>query len=170
MSNKYYVHGCRIGDGGMERCEDSEAQSWTLYVRDEEGLSQGIIDCVFREDAEAAMAVYVERDALQEQVRALAAENNYLLGGIDWPKEQCPVTGAVTDVQPEDFIPATDAAIREIRAQAVEGFASWQKELAINSQAEVRHAYVGSVKDAQVYAARIRAGRCRWMTFSDSRG
>ncbi|MBM7346208.1 hypothetical protein [Pantoea coffeiphila] len=61
---KYYVHGCRSNGDEIERCEDSEAQFWTLYARDSEGLSEGIIDCVFREDAEAAMAVYAERDRL----------------------------------------------------------------------------------------------------------
>ncbi|PRD13126.1 hypothetical protein [Pantoea coffeiphila] len=68
---KYYVHGCRSNGDEIERCEDSEAQFWTLYARDSEGLSQGVIDCVFREDAVAAMAVYVERDRLNEQVQAV---------------------------------------------------------------------------------------------------
>lgn len=76
MSEKYYVAGCRITDEAIELCEDSEATFWTLYERDAEGLSQGVIDCVFREDAVAAMAVYVERDRLNEQVRALAAQSD----------------------------------------------------------------------------------------------
>jgi len=69
---------------------------------------------------DAAAALHVEAE---KQVQALAADNHYLLGRIDWPKEQCPVTGAVTDVQSEDFIPDTDAILNEVRAQAVEGFA-----------------------------------------------
>lgn len=63
MSN-YYVSGC-IGDGeSVSTCDDDVAQFWTLYHRNDEGLSEGIIDCMFREDAEAAMRVYEQRDAL----------------------------------------------------------------------------------------------------------
>lgn len=72
---KYYVNGCRSNGGDIERCDDSEAKMWALYERGTDGLSQGIIDCNFRDDAEAAMAVYAERDQLREQVRALTAKN-----------------------------------------------------------------------------------------------
>lgn len=79
MSDKYYVHGCRNNgeEGEIECCEDSKAQFWTLYERDSEGLSQGIIDCVFREDAVAAMSVYVERDRLNEQLEAAQRGSEY---------------------------------------------------------------------------------------------
>ncbi|ORM55933.1 hypothetical protein HA41_00435 [Pantoea conspicua] len=63
MSN-YYVSGCVADGDDVSTCDDSVAQFWTLYHRNEEGLSEGIIDCMFREDAEAAMRVYKERDAL----------------------------------------------------------------------------------------------------------
>lgn len=63
MSN-YYVSGCVADGDEVSTCDDSVAQFWTLYRRNEEGLSEGIIDCMFREDAEAAMRVYKERDAL----------------------------------------------------------------------------------------------------------
>lgn len=70
MSN-YYVSGC-IGDGeSVSTCDDDVAQFWTLYHRNDDGLSEGIIDCMFREDAEAAMRVYEQHDAL-------AAENEQL--------------------------------------------------------------------------------------------
>ena len=109
---KYYVSGCRDDGEATVTCEDSEATFWTLYARDDKGLSHGIIDLAFREDVEAAMQVYImrdahfaaemvwektmmetigedgvgsvkaaierlqaERDALQEQVQKLAAEN-----------------------------------------------------------------------------------------------
>jgi hypothetical protein len=63
MSN-YYVSGCVADGDDVSICEDSVAQFWTLYHRNEEGLSEGIIDCMFREDAETAMRAYEERDAL----------------------------------------------------------------------------------------------------------
>ncbi|QBR52764.1 hypothetical protein [Erwinia sp. QL-Z3] len=75
---KYYVSGCRDDGEETVTCEDSEATFWTLYALDDKGLSQGIIDLAFREDAEAAMAVYAERDALQEKVQKMAAENAQL--------------------------------------------------------------------------------------------
>lgn len=74
MSDKYYVTGCVDNGLSAEVVEDEHAEFWTLYERDSEGLSEAIIDCVSRKEAETAMAVYVERDRLNEQVRALAAE------------------------------------------------------------------------------------------------
>jgi len=65
MSN-YYVSGCAADGDDVSICDDSVAQFWTLYHRNVEGLSEGIIDCMFREDAEAAMRVYEQRDALAE--------------------------------------------------------------------------------------------------------
>ena len=55
--------------------------------------------------------------------------------------------------------PATDAAIAEIGAKAIDMFAAWQKDLAHQSQGDIRHAYVGSVHDANKFAANLRAGR-----------
>lgn len=76
MSN-YYVSGC-IGDGdAVATCDDDVAQFWTLYHRNDEGLSTAIIDCMSREDAEAAMLVYERRDAM-------AAENAAMRGAISY--------------------------------------------------------------------------------------
>lgn len=80
--SKYYVSGCRDDGETIVTCEDSEATFWTLYARDDKGLSQGIIDLAFREDAEAALAVYVERDALKEQLLKLGVEKTIFSSGI----------------------------------------------------------------------------------------
>lgn len=69
MSN-HYVSGCKGQDDDIVTCDDSEAEFWTIYRRDSMGLSQGLVDFTFREDAEAAMKVYEEREALQEQLTA----------------------------------------------------------------------------------------------------
>lgn len=53
----------------------------------------------------------------------------------------------------------TYAAIAEIGAKAIDMFAAWQKDLALQSQGDIRHAYVGSVHDANKFAANLRAGR-----------
>lgn len=70
---KYYVSGCRDDGENIQTCVDGEADFFTLYERDEEGLSQGVIDFRFKEDAIAAMSVYVERESLQQRLEA--AEN-----------------------------------------------------------------------------------------------
>lgn len=76
--------------------------------------------------------------ALQEQVRALTAENSNLR---DWL-----VSDTMCEVD-ESAFPATDAALREIRAQAVEGFADY---IALYNSNSKHHALD--------YAARIRTG------------
>lgn len=80
--SKYYVSGCRDDGETIVTCDDSEATFWTLYAWDDKGLSQGIIDLAFREDAQAALAVYVERDALKEQLLNMGAENTMSSSGI----------------------------------------------------------------------------------------
>lgn len=74
---EYYVSGCVDNGIDIETVEDDVAEFWTLYERDKDGLSQGIVDLRFREDAEAVMAVYIKRDQLQEQVKALAENEGY---------------------------------------------------------------------------------------------
>jgi hypothetical protein len=98
---KYYVSGCRDDGEATVTCEDSEATFWTLYARDDKGLSQGIIDLAFREDAEAAMAVYVERDALQEQVHSVRDDCNNQLCALlpDARYMDPPDGGSVTPIE-----------------------------------------------------------------------
>ena len=89
---------------------------------------------------------------IQEQVRALAAEANYLRNEIKQHSTSvhfCEVCGKDNPCKTDDVclalnhtLPATDAVIREIRAQAVEEYA----------------ATVGAVKNGAIYAAAIRSG------------
>lgn len=98
MSN-YYVSGCVADGDDVSTCDDSVAQFWTLYRRNEEGLSEGIIDCMFREDAEAAMRVYKERDALAALTEPAAdladlvpdvdEESPFKVISISWLKCKC---------------------------------------------------------------------------------
>lgn len=179
---KYYVSGCRDDGEATVTCEDSEATFWTLYARDDKGLSHGIIDLAFREDAEAAMQVYImrdahfaaemvwektmmetigedgvgsvkaaierlqaERDALQEQVQQLAAENADLKSRtvkvptkaylrdmrcnvVRWSQVIDALSDAGVSFVRDDGelivgtrdTPATDTVIREIGAKAVD--------------------------------------------------
>lgn len=64
----------------------------------------------------------------EKQIAALTAENVALMQRIDWPMEQCPTTGAVTAVDPADFIPATDAAANALRAEGAEAVAAYHNE------------------------------------------
>jgi len=156
---KYYVSGCK--DNGIETvtCDDNEAQFWTLYVRDDAGLSQGIIDLEFREDAETAMAVYVERDALQEQVRALTAERDGSLKAI------ADIYMAVIGGRPgwsnwhaylDDIVEEVSTAIHEIRDQAVNGFSEFCGDNSVFIKETCNY---DSLADAAcIYLARIREG------------
>ncbi|WP_370426104.1 hypothetical protein AB9Q52_011000 [Pantoea vagans] len=199
MSN-YYVSGCVDVDGEVSRCDDSVAQFWTLYHRDTDGLSEGIIDCVFREDAEAAMRVYEQRDALAEnegykqafyemaeilgigarpdspknvfdlvikpklealmkERGKLASENITLAGLVTiWPQERCPVTEAVTDVQPDDLFPETNSYLNSVRAEGVEMFAKHQNSMVgmpNKSDAALRYAARAAIR----FAAQLCAGK-----------
>ncbi|AXF75528.1 hypothetical protein AV903_04455 [Erwinia tracheiphila] len=88
---KYYVSGVKTdAKGHCEICDDDSANFYTLYERNESGESQGIIDLNFREDADAAMKVYVERNALQQQVNALAAEGVNEFVEYSWDKSARP--------------------------------------------------------------------------------
>lgn len=98
--------------------------------------------------------------ALQEQVRALAAEANYLRNEIKQHSASvhfCEVCGKDDPCKTDDVccslnhpLPSTDAVIREIRAQAVESYANYSDEC--------YGTHDKSGEDARVYAARIRAG------------
>ncbi|HDS8277812.1 TPA: hypothetical protein QHV31_000396 [Klebsiella variicola] len=57
---------------------------------------------------------------LAKAFKQLAAENSFLMHRIEWPKQQCPTTGDVTDVEPADFIPATDRIVAGIKADGVD--------------------------------------------------
>ena len=153
---KYYVSGCRDDGEATVTCDDSVATFWTLYARDDKGLSQGIIDLAFREDAEAAMAVYVERDALQEQVQKLAAlaeeRRIFIVNGAEMGYIELPVFDedpATATYQRCLLNPkfAADAAIREVGAKAVDAFA-----LAMQLPSTV------TPQDSREYSDQIRAG------------
>lgn len=79
---EYYVSGVIEIEGTCGRETDEDAEFFTLYGKDDQGLSQCIADFTDRLSAEAVMQVYQERDALQQQVNALAAESLYFKDAI----------------------------------------------------------------------------------------
>lgn len=68
---EYYVSGVIEIEGTCGRVTDEDAEFFTLYGKDDQGLSQCIADFTDRLSAEAVMQVYQERDALQQQVKDL---------------------------------------------------------------------------------------------------
>jgi len=96
-------------------------------------------------NAEYLVRKFAEADAM---CAALAAENACLMQLIDWPKQQCPTTGDVTDVEPADFIPSTSAFLAEVRAQGVEMLAEHLSGMNISASET-------SVRD---FAAQLRKG------------
>lgn len=64
-------------------------------------------------------------EALMKERGRLASENITLANLVtSWPQERCPVTEAVTDVQPDDLFPETSAYLNSVRAEGVEMFAN----------------------------------------------
>ncbi|MFK8256828.1 hypothetical protein ACFL9S_03480 [Erwinia sp. AnSW2-5] len=122
----YYVSGCKDNGSETVTCDDSEAQFWTLYVRDDAGLSQGIIDLAFREDAEAAMAVYVERDALNETLSRYSmspAWADQRQNESKYVREVLGFGADADDVSPKDLVDAIAALQEQVRALAAENVA-----------------------------------------------
>lgn len=63
-------------------------------------------------------------EALMKERGKLASENLTLANLItSWPQERCPVTGAVTDVQPDDIFPETNTYINCVRAEGADAAA-----------------------------------------------
>lgn len=57
-------------------------------------------------------------EALMKDRGKLASENITLAGLVtSWPQERCPVTEAVTDVQPDDLFPETNTYLNSVRAE-----------------------------------------------------
>lgn len=169
MSN-YYVSGC-IDDGeSVSMCDDGAAQFWTLYHRNDDGLSEGIIDCMFREDAEAAMRVYEHRDALAaENARMKKAIKRIFPEGVADEKRGIGFSDAAKECYASAIETlATDAYLNTVRADAVQYL--WDNSLSDVGQvlAEIR-AYDDASEAAGIvhdeikerigdYAAQLRAG------------
>lgn len=107
-----------------------------------------------------------EISALQEQVRALAAETVALKKfckkaafDADYEAELGMERGGFTDALNGIKTPATDAALREIRAQGVDGFVEFNRKLAKDyPMAMVAKALEVTELTGEQYAARIRSG------------
>jgi len=125
MSN-YYVSGCVADGDDVSICDDSVAQFWTLYHRNEEGLSEGIIDCMFREDAETAMRAYEERDTLAAENAARGEIIERLMGQYSAAGYHAvqnslnPAQSLLYDAMQVLKQPATDAYLNSMRAEGVE--------------------------------------------------
>lgn len=121
MSN-YYVSGCVANGESVSTCDDDVAQFWTLYHRNDEGLSTAIIDCMSREDAVAAMLVYEQRDALA----ALAEERRqFIVNGVEMGDILLPVIEGdpATGIHERCLLKpkfAYDAYLNSVRAEGVD--------------------------------------------------
>lgn len=104
-------------------------------------------------------------EELEAQLHAVVAENVALKAAITDHSQSvhfCEVCGKDDPCSTDDVCyvlsetPATDAILASLRAEGVDMFAEWQTELAYKAQGDLRHAYVGSVKDANIFAAQLR--------------
>lgn len=88
----------------------------------------------------------------------LAAENSYLMHRIEWPKQQCPTTGDVTDVEPADFIPATDRIVAGIKADGAKAAGDYLKLEAQHMPVVERLMMQDAAEICYGTAARLREG------------
>lgn len=79
LVENYYTSGCREIENETERCDDCDAEFFTVYELQRSGISRALIDCCYRADAELFMRVINERDELEKQRDGLVAENFILL-------------------------------------------------------------------------------------------
>lgn len=133
----------------LSQCEVGDISNGEFEVEGEnEGACSGFCTIEIPKLAGDALNVIA---ALQEQVRALASENSALARYFSASSVAVNHWNSWADTEdklacaPET--PATDAALREIRAQAVEGFADY-----------IAFYYSGAKQIARYYAASIRAG------------
>jgi len=166
MSN-YYVSACVADGDDVSMCDDSVAQFWTLYRRNEEGFSEGIIDCMFREDAEAAMRVYKERDALaaenaimqklltdisENHVEYFSEGESGMFAGVPLDYVSEINTHVSRDVNAENPFPATDSYLNSVRAEGIHFaanrmLAAWESGFIDDTPAQV-HDISGAVLSA----------------------
>lgn len=101
-------------------------------------------------------------EALMKERGKLASENITLAGLVtSWPQERCPVTEAVTDVQPDDLFPETNSYLNSVRAEGVdyvaEAIGAKCAELKVGSKDwKALKSIVFTLGD---FAAKIRAGK-----------
>ncbi|WP_313363709.1 ead/Ea22-like family protein [Mixta calida] len=118
------------GDGWEAICCDDDQANGNFiiakFLGPDKARNREFVQAVQPQNIRTLCDAIAQRDAqnseLRVQIAALTAENVALMQRIDWPMEQCPTTGAVTAVDPADFIPATDAAANALRAEGVEMF------------------------------------------------
>lgn len=168
---KYYVSGCKGQDDDIVTCGDDEAQFWTIYQRDTMGLSQGLVDFTFREDAEAAMKVYVERDALQQKLDAVLAKGMELAQEAahvyaEYNKEMAP--DVVCDGQTiQEFHDLTngwlsvESYLNSVRAEGIEILTGKLQQLIDEGVFDAKEIGVaaGAVHEGAQMATQLRAGK-----------
>lgn len=106
---------------GHERAAELKASCGAVDVR---SLAQLISDLATQLEVQFVRStnMAVQLANAESKCREMAAENAGLMQLIDWPKQECPTTGDITDVEPADFIPSTSAFLDEVRAQVwIEG-------------------------------------------------
>lgn len=122
---------------------------------------------VVRNDQSGTVVFYDDHAAivveLQEQVRAWESENAAMRSAINqtigWQESVDPSNRESVRILVGLITPNTDAAIREILAQGVEGFVEFNRKLAKDyPMAMVAKALEVTELNGEQYAARIRAG------------
>lgn len=124
---KYYVSGCAEIDGDIKTCADDEANFFTLYKRENDGLSHAVADFTNRKDAEIVMTAYEQRDVFKRTSNSLAAEVDALKAAhkrvvSDFDKTISQIIGksnTLTSTYPLPVTTENDAYLNSVRADAI---------------------------------------------------
>ena len=67
--DKYFISGCIVdSSASVSRVEDKDAEFWTLYERDTDGLSHALCDFTDKGSAERTKQAFTDRDILKRFV------------------------------------------------------------------------------------------------------
>lgn len=165
--NRFYIMGNKLpsDDGSIVSYKDHAAivAEKDARIAELESTNKSVTENYLRVSGERNEALYKVIE-FHEQVRALAAENIEMKKfcknaafDADYEAEIGMDRGGFTDALNGIKTPATDADLREIRAQAVESFMSWSdSHIEEGDEYERQLRYVSSA--CKVFAARIRSG------------
>ena len=82
LEEQFYFGAVIDHDGECQRVSDAEAQFWTVYERNADGLSSAICDCTHRNDAVAATERFNALIAALENHESFWALREFELGSL----------------------------------------------------------------------------------------
>lgn len=129
LEAQFYFGAVIDHDGECQRVSDEEAQFWTVYERNADGLSSAICDCTHRDDAVAATERFNALIAALEQSQGDAKSRG--ITACELFDEVTLLRTRITELQPDcrnALLPALDgldeAGLRSVVQATIDKYAS----------------------------------------------